>query len=167
MKSYLMRFVTHFFYPDIDLFASRLNRQLENYISWFPDPQAITSDAFSINWSEFIPYIFPPFSLIGRILQKLQDDEVSKAIVVLPKWATQPWYTMLLNMLIGIPVCLPIIQNVLRLVHNNELHPLNKRKMVLFACVVSGINSKVEPFQKSLLNSLKIHGDQVPIENTT
>lgn len=36
MKSYLMRFVTHFFYPDIDLFASRLNRQLENYISWFP-----------------------------------------------------------------------------------------------------------------------------------
>lgn len=53
-----------FFYPDIDLFASRLNRQLENYISWFPDPQAIKSDAFSINWSEFIPYIFPPFSLI-------------------------------------------------------------------------------------------------------
>lgn len=38
-----------FFYPDIDLFASRLNRQLEKYISWFPDPQAITSDAFSIN----------------------------------------------------------------------------------------------------------------------
>lgn len=92
---------------------------------------------------------------------------MSKAIIVLPKWATQPWYTMLLNMLIGIPVCLPIIQNVLRLVHNNELHPLNKRKMVLFACVVSGINSKLEPFQKSLLNSLKIHGDQVPIENTT
>lgn len=145
-----------FFYPDIDLFASRLNRQLENYISWFPDPQAIKSDAFSINWSEFIPYIFPPFSLIGRILQKLQDDEVSKAIIVLPEWAKQPWYIMLLNMLIGIPVRLPIIQNLLRLVHNNQLHLLNKRKMFLFACVVSGNNSNVEPFKKSLLNSFQI-----------
>lgn len=122
---------------------------------------------FSINWSEFIPYIFPPFSLIGRILQKLQDDEVSKAIIVLPEWAKQPWYIMLSNMLIGIPVRLPIIQNLLRLVHNNQLHPLNKRKMFLFACVVSGINSNVEPFQKSLLNSFQIHGDHVPIENTT
>lgn len=111
-----MRFVTRFFYPDIDLFASRLNRQLEKYISWFPDPQAITSDAFSINWSDFIPYIFPPFGLIGRILQTLQDDKVSKAIILLPKWATQSSYPMLLNMLIGIPVRLPIIQNLLWLV---------------------------------------------------
>ncbi|XP_052694156.1 uncharacterized protein LOC128172399 isoform X2 [Crassostrea angulata] len=64
-----------FFYPDMDLFASRLNRQLENYISWFPDPFAFTSDAFSISWSDFKPYIFPPFSLIGRVLQKLEDDQ--------------------------------------------------------------------------------------------
>ena len=34
-----------FFYPDIDLFACRINKQLENYIPWFPDPYALTSDA--------------------------------------------------------------------------------------------------------------------------
>lgn len=69
-----MNYVEYFFYPDMDLFASRLNRQLENYISWFPDPFAFTSDAFFISWSDFKPYIFPPFSLIGRVLQKLEDD---------------------------------------------------------------------------------------------
>ena len=120
-----------FFCPDIDLFASRINKQLENYISWFPDPYALTSDASSIDWSKFKPYIFPPFSLVGRILQKLDEDEVSKAILIIPKWATQPWYPRLLNMLIGIPVRLPMIPNLLRLVHNNQLHPLNKRKMFL------------------------------------
>jgi hypothetical protein len=39
--------------------------------------------------------------------------------------------------------------------------------MLLFACMVSGRNSKVKVFQKSLSNSLRIHGDQVPIRNTT
>ena len=156
-----------FFCPDIDLFASRINKQLENYISWLPDPNALTSDAFSIDWSKFKPYIFPPFSLVGRILQKLDEDEVSKAILIIPKWATQPWYPRLLNMLIGIPVRLPIIPNLLRLVHNNQLHPLNKRKMFLFACIVSGKNSEAQVFQRSLSDSLQIHGDQVPIRNTT
>ena len=104
---------------------------------------------------------------MGRILQKLDQDEVSKAILIIPKWATQPWYPRLLNMLIEIPVCLSIIPNLLRLVHNNQLHPLNKRKMFLFACLVSGKNSEAQVFQRSLSDSLQIHGDQVPIRNTT
>ena len=36
------------FEPEIDLFASYLNYQVENYISWFPDPKASIIDAFSI-----------------------------------------------------------------------------------------------------------------------
>jgi len=36
------------FYPDVDLFASILNKQLNKYVSWFPDPKAVTPDAFSI-----------------------------------------------------------------------------------------------------------------------
>jgi hypothetical protein len=37
------------------LFASRLNKQMTKYVSWFPEPEAMTSDAFSISWSEFNP----------------------------------------------------------------------------------------------------------------
>ena len=40
------------FEPEIDLFASYLNFQVENYISWFPDPKTSTIDAFSVDWTE-------------------------------------------------------------------------------------------------------------------
>ena len=35
-----------FFKPDVDLFASRINRQLPNYVSWHADPEAKFVDAF-------------------------------------------------------------------------------------------------------------------------
>ena len=57
--------------PEIDMFASRLNRQWPRYVSWKPDADASFIDAFSIDWSEIFIYIFCPFSLIGRALQKI------------------------------------------------------------------------------------------------
>ena len=51
--------------------------------------------------------------------------------------------------------------------HNNQLHNLNKRKMFLFACIVSVKNSEAQVFQRSLSDSLQIHGDPVPMRNTT
>ena len=61
--------------PDIDLFASYLNRQ---YVSWQPDPYSFAVDAFSISWSEYTNvYAFPPFSLVGPVLTKLRQDKVT------------------------------------------------------------------------------------------
>ena len=51
--------------PVIDLFASRLNFQIENYCAWKPDPSASYIDAFSLNWTDFdFIYLFPPFSVL-------------------------------------------------------------------------------------------------------
>ena len=33
---------------DVDLFASRVNAQLNSYISWRPDPDAMAVDAFRV-----------------------------------------------------------------------------------------------------------------------
>ncbi len=38
---------------DTDLFAMRLTRQLPLYMSWHPDPHALTADAFTLNWGNF------------------------------------------------------------------------------------------------------------------
>jgi len=38
------------FYPDIDLFASRLNHQFAKYCSLRPDPNAMIIDAFTFSW---------------------------------------------------------------------------------------------------------------------
>ena len=39
------------FGPDIDLFASRINYQLEKYVSFKPDPGAIATDASTPDWA--------------------------------------------------------------------------------------------------------------------
>lgn len=38
-----------------------------------PDPHASYLDVFSLNWQDFTCYIFPPFSLIGKVLQKIRN----------------------------------------------------------------------------------------------
>ena len=58
------------FVPNIDLFASRSNFQVNKFVSWFPEPGAFRNDAFSFSWNGFRPYIFPPFALVGRCLNK-------------------------------------------------------------------------------------------------
>ena len=84
--------------PTIDLFASRNNNQIPNYASWCPDPKAMFTDAFSQNWKKFkLVYLFPPFRLLARTLQKVKMEKV-RAIVVAPSWTAQPWYPVLHNM---------------------------------------------------------------------
>ena len=58
------RIVAHFGQHTLDLFASRLNTQLEKYVSWKPDPGALFVDAFARPWNSFFIYAFPPFSLL-------------------------------------------------------------------------------------------------------
>ena len=91
------------FEPEIDLFASYLNFQVENYISWFPDPKASIIDAFSIVWTNKIFYAFPPFSLIGATLAKIRDNQAS-GIMILPWWQTQFWFPLMLKMLQDFPL---------------------------------------------------------------
>ena len=91
------------FEPEIDLFASYLNFQVENYISWFPDPKANIIDAFSIDWTDNKFYAFPPCSLIDATLTKIQDNETSR-IMILPWWQTQFWFPLMLKMLQDFPL---------------------------------------------------------------
>ena len=46
--------------PDVDMFASRLNKQFPRYISFRPDPGAYLVDVFSAQWNELNGYCFPP-----------------------------------------------------------------------------------------------------------
>ena len=50
----------------MDLFALRINAQLEQYITWKPEPFAMATDALQVLWRDLQGYVFPPFCLIGR-----------------------------------------------------------------------------------------------------
>ena len=79
--------------PEIDLFATRTNHKLPEYVSWKPDPRSVAIDAFSITWNKFI-YCFPPFSIIWKVLKKIRQ-ELSTAILILPFWPTQAGFLQL------------------------------------------------------------------------
>ncbi len=50
----------------VDLFASRLTSQLAHFVSWRPDPDAMATDTFSIDWTQFqLAYANPPLNLVG------------------------------------------------------------------------------------------------------
>ena len=75
--------------PEVDLFANRLNHQLDNYMSWKPDPQASAVDAMSVSWKDIYFYAFPPFNMILKVIQKIELEQ-SKGVLVVPCWPTQP-----------------------------------------------------------------------------
>ncbi len=78
----IQQFVTTWGMPHMDFFASRLNCQIANYVSWKPDPSAVHINAFTLNWGGGkLMYAFPPFALIGRILQKVACDKAEMILV--------------------------------------------------------------------------------------
>jgi hypothetical protein len=79
--------LTQMFGPfTVDLFASYTNAQMEVFFSWKPDPKSAGIDALAQPWDCHLPYLFPPFALIGRCLQKIRKEEVRKAILIAPIW---------------------------------------------------------------------------------
>jgi len=81
----------------MDLFASRLSRQVPSYLSWKVDPSSQGRDAFQHCWTHLEGYAFPPFCLIGRVLQKVQLDQAT-LLMITPTWQSQSWYLRLLQL---------------------------------------------------------------------
>ena len=98
------------FKPNIDLFASHLNNKCANYCAFKRDPHTLFIDAFTINWSDWCPYAFPPFSLLDRSLAKIEADEVEDMALVAPVWPTIPFYGSLSENLKSKPVYCPLGQ---------------------------------------------------------
>ena len=91
------------FSPQVDLFATRLNKQIDKYVSWMPDPYCIAVNAFNFSWKTDKIYAFPPFSLVGAAISKLIRDNTI-GIMIIPKWTTQYWFLTMLAHLIYYPI---------------------------------------------------------------
>ncbi|XP_044594888.1 uncharacterized protein LOC123272255 [Cotesia glomerata] len=90
--------VSRFELPDVDLFATKLNKKCACFCSRFPDAEAMEIDAFTISWSKFRFYAFPPFAMILKVINKIKVEKAS-GIVVVPNWPNQPWYPLFLDLL--------------------------------------------------------------------
>lgn len=121
--------------PSIDLFASCHTFKCPRYISWFPDPGSICADAFTVEWKEFF-YAFPPFSLIPRVLKKIQNDR-SRGILVVPNWKSQAWFPIFMKLSNSKIITLKPKKFSLICPFNRQTHPLSKTLSLLVA-VLSG-----------------------------
>lgn len=111
--------------PEIDLFASRSNAKTEVFCSWKRDPEARYIDAFTVNWSKYRFYAFPPFTMVAKVLQKIISEK-AQGIVVVPHWPTQPWFPLFKSMLLEKPLYFSPSPNLLLSPCRSLVHPLAK-----------------------------------------
>ena len=82
----------------VDLFATSLNYQLDNYMSPCPDKDAVAVDALATPWDQWSHlYIYPPTKLISKVLAKLKTTQFISAVLVTPDTPTRPWYMALMT----------------------------------------------------------------------
>ena len=166
---YFNKIVNVFGTPEIDLFASRFNTKVQCFVSWKPDEMAQAVDAFSVKWDCYNFYAFPPFSLIGKSLQKIAREKAT-GIMVVPLWPGQPWFAKLLEMLASQPFYLPNKKDTLTL-PNGQIHPLHK-KLKLAVCLISGEPCKNKMYlqkQPKLLfqDGVRVHKNSTPVPSTS
>ena len=150
--------------PDVDVFASRINHQLPQYVSWKRDPGAIHVDALTFDWHDIYVYAFPPFSLIGHVLRKLEEEK-GEALLIVPLWPTRPWFGRILKRLLLPPVILP--RGVLQLPQKRDQKHRLEGQLELIACKLSGRPSSWKECRRKLGASLSVHGDQALNDSTT
>ena len=135
---------------EIDLFASRLTKQLPHFYSWRADPEAAATDAFMQDWSHLRGFANPPWSLISHCLSKVRAEE-ARIVLVTPLWNTQPWFPVELEMLEDYPrlllnqpdlVVLPVGQEFLCLPHG-EIKPILTTGPP-FLNGLAGVSDKIE-----------------------
>ena len=94
------------------------------------------TNAFSISWRGRPFYAFPLSAVIRKALHKIILD-VATGINVVPNWPTQPWYSLLMKLLIDIPILLRSSKTLLQ--HSGKSKPHTLANMLdLLAYMISG-----------------------------
>ena len=94
------------------LFATCFNHKLPLYESPVLDNQAFALDAFSMNWNSLYAYAFPPTILILSALIKICQSQC-RIVLIAPLWPQQTWFSEVLQLLVSVPVSLPLFPKLL------------------------------------------------------
>ena len=144
------RIVALFGQPDIDLFAGRLNAQVETYVSWKPHPIAKFVDAFTVDWSQFFLLCISPFLSYFQMCAKnnpkpgnrnFDNPEVDNSAILYSCTGPSDRH---------------ITSSVLRASAQNLAHPTRagphplQHRLELLVCKLSGNPCKSQSFRQTL-----------------
>ena len=68
----------------VDMFATLSNSHLPRFMSPVLEPRALAVDALSQDWQGWSMYMFPPFPLLNKVIQKIRSTQVAEVILVAP-----------------------------------------------------------------------------------
>ncbi|XP_073437274.1 uncharacterized protein [Dendrobates tinctorius] len=98
--------------PEVDLFATKENRQIKIFASLSPSDHPDILDALLTPWNFNLAYAFPPLILLPQVIRKIRDDK-ARIILIAPFWPKRPWFSWLQIMSITDPWVLPSTPNLL------------------------------------------------------
>ena len=143
--------------PGIDLFTTRLNKQLLVYVSPCPDPQAFDTDALSMDWDILpFPSLFPPSPILPVVLPKVKQSDNTFLVIAL-LWPHQTGYPNLISLSVDHPLCLPQREDLLvqDLPKRFWIHP-NPGMFQYHAWLLSGSTSKQQVFPASTVDRIAL-----------
>jgi hypothetical protein len=80
----------------LDLLASPASAQTDAFVSAAPFPEAMSWDAFSVDWSAHRCWCVPPLGLLPRVVAHLVELRRNRRpldlILIAPCWENQWWY---------------------------------------------------------------------------
>lgn len=159
------RLQSHYPSMDIDLFATRLNNRLPRFVSPFPDPQAVDSDAMTMEWQGLQAYAFPPIALISEVLLKVARSNMV-CILIAPWWPAQAWFPEALRLLMNPPIQLPHYRRLLSQPHR-QLYHQRPGWLNLHAWPLSSSASERKDFQSELRSLRPATFDPAPHASTS
>jgi hypothetical protein len=118
------------FSPEVDWFASDSNHQLPRYFTWEAQSQSAAEgvNAFMYSWNASCGYIFPPFSLLPRILRKIRNER-AKVLLIHPDWPGALWFPSI-NEITVMRRSIPPSADVLRYPNHPGLrHPMTDLRL--------------------------------------
>ena len=137
----------------MDIFASRLNYKLKPYCSFGPDPECSQIDCFNMLWdSPYIYYANPPFSVLNKTIQHVQQQNAT-VMIVFPFWQQQMWFNRLLELLVSEIVVLPLSPPIYLPWDRSAHHPLEDN-LDLCTAIISGDPFKIRAFQQKMPTTL-------------
>lgn len=126
--------------PTVDLFATRDNFRLHNFVSPFTDPLALATDAFTYNWNGLDAYAYPPIAVVRKVLNKLRISQNTRLILIAPFWPQKEWFPDLMAAAVEAPRILPERWDLLRQPHMRRFHQ-GLHKLQLAAWRLSTVSS--------------------------
>ena len=72
--------------PEVDMFVTVSNSHLPWFMSPIPEPRALAVDALSQDWQGRSMYMFSPFPLLNKVIEKLRSTQVAEVILIAPRF---------------------------------------------------------------------------------